>query len=244
MKNVVNAARLILLAGLVALGGCFSLSRTETPQRHYVLGGDRLQESAPAPDDLAGLTIGVRRLRLAPYLEVPFLVVRQGPSRISYSEYDQWGEQLGGGINRVVAGQLATRSSIRAVDVAPWPGRQQYDFLVQLHVERFEGVAPEDTAAVEGDVHMRVTWEILRQRDGVILARGATDHREPGWRVGDYAGLVRALNAGLNVLTEDLASTLSSLGAPTGEGTLTVGADRVQRRLASQPIPENFAWTF
>jgi uncharacterized lipoprotein YmbA len=218
MNNAINAARLVLLAGLVTLAGCFSLSRTETPQRHYVLGGDRLQPSAPAPGDLAGLTIGVRRLRLAPYLEAPFLVVRQGASRISYSEYDQWGEQLGGAINRVVAGHLATRPSVRAVDVAPWPGRQQYDFLVQLHVERFEGLAPEDTAVVEGEVHVRVTWEILRQRDGVILARGATDHRDPGWRVGDYAGLVRSLDAGLHVLTEDLASTLSSLGAPLAEG--------------------------
>jgi hypothetical protein len=65
---------------------------------------------------------------------------------------------------------------------------------------------------------MRVSWEILRQRDGVVLARGATDYREPGWRVGDYAGLVRSLDAGLNVLTEDLASTLSGLGAPLAEG--------------------------
>jgi uncharacterized protein len=218
MKNAIHAARLISLAGLVGLAGCFSLSRTETPQRHYVLGGDRVQERAPAPEDLAGLTIGVRRLRLAPYLEAPFLVVRQGANRISYSEYHRWGEQLGGGINRAVAGHLAARAPFRAVDVAPWPSREQYDYLVQLHVERFEGLAPEDAAALEGEVHMRVTWEILRQRDGVVLARGTTDHREVGWTVGDYGGLVRSLDAGLSVLTEDLASTLSGLGTPLAEG--------------------------
>jgi uncharacterized protein len=219
MKNAIHGARLVALAGLVGLAGCFSLGRAETPQRHYVLGGDRVQESASAgaPVDLAGLTIGVRRLRLAPYLEAPYLVVREGANRISYAEYHRWGEQLGGGINRAVAGHLAARPSFRAVDVAPWPGRQEYDYLVQLHVEHFEGLAPEDAAAVQGEVHMRVSWEILHQRDGVVLARGTTDHRVSGWRLGDYPGLVRSLDAGLNVLTEDLASTLTSLGAPMAE---------------------------
>jgi uncharacterized protein len=217
MKNAIDAARLISLAGLVGLAGCFSLGRAETAQRHYVLGGDRAQEGARAVDDSDGLTIGVRRLRLASYLESPFLVVRQGANRVTYSEFHRWGEQLGGGINRTVAGNLEDRASFRAVDVAPWPGRERYDYLVQLHVERFEGLAPEDAAAVEGAVHMRVSWEILRQRDGVVLDRGTTDHREHGWRVGDYAGLVRSLDAGLSLLAEDLASTLSGLGASLAE---------------------------
>jgi uncharacterized protein len=217
MKNAKNAARLIALVGVVALAGCFSLARTEPPQRHYVLGGERVQESAQRPDDLAGLSVGVRRLRLAPYLEAPFLVVRHGANRVTYAEFHRWGEPLGGGINRAVAGQLAGRTAFRAVDVAPWPAREQYDYLVQLHVERFEGLAPEDEAAAEGEVHMRVTWEILRQRDGTVLARGSTDHREHGWKVGDFAGLARSLDAGLNVLTEDLANTLSGLGTPLAE---------------------------
>jgi uncharacterized lipoprotein YmbA len=217
MRNVMNATRLISLAGLVALAGCFSLGRTETPQRHYVLGTDRVQENSQAPRDLAGLTVGVRRLRLASYLETPFLVVRHGANRVTYAEFHRWGEPLGGGINRAVAGHLASRPAIRAVDVAPWPAREQYDYLVQLNVERFEGLAPEDEAAAEGEVHMRVTWEILRQHDGVVLARGATDHRETGWRVGDFAGLARSLDAGLHVLTADLATTLSGLGPSLAE---------------------------
>jgi uncharacterized protein len=217
MNNAMNAVRVLSLVGLVALAGCFSLARPEPPQRHYVLGGERVQETTPQPGDLAGLTVGVRRLRLASYLEAPFLVVRHGWNEVTYAEFHRWGEPLGGGINRVVAGQLAARPSIRAVDVAPWPAREQYDYLVQLHVERFEGLAPEDAAAVEGEVYMRVTWEIIRQRDGAVLARGATEHRERGWRVGDYTGLVRSLDAGLNVLSEDLASAISGFGAPLAE---------------------------
>jgi uncharacterized lipoprotein YmbA len=217
MKNTMDGARVLSLASLVVLSGCFSLGRTEPPQRHYVLGGERVQETDPAPRDLAGLSVGVRRLRLASYLEAPFLVVRHGSNEVTYAEFHRWGEPLGGGINRAVAVHLAGRPSIRAVDVAPWPATERHDFLVQLHVERFEGLAPEDAAAVVGEVHMRVAWEIVRQRDGVVLARGATDHRERGWRVGDFAGLARSLDAGLHVLTEELAVTLSGLGASLAE---------------------------
>jgi uncharacterized lipoprotein YmbA len=218
MQNAMSVARLISLVGLIGLTGCFSLGRVEPPQRHYVLGGDRLQvSSAPPAGDLAGFTVGVRRLRLASYLDAPFLVVRHGSNQIRYSEFHRWGEQLGGGINRAVAGYLGAQAPFRSVDVAPWPAREQYDYLIQLHVERFEGLAPEDPAAVEGEVHLLATWEIIRQRDGVVLARGTTDFREPGWRVGDYAGLVTLLDAGLNLLSAELASSLSSLGAPLAE---------------------------
>ncbi len=217
MNHSTRAARLIGLVSVAALAGCFSLGRTETPPTHYVLGTERVQESSQAPADLAGLTVGVRRLRLASYLEAPFLVVRQGANRVTHSEFHRWGEPLSGGINRVVAGHLAARSIFRAVDVAPWPAREQYDYLVQLNVDRFEGLAPDDPAGTGGEVHMLVTWEILRQRDGLVIARGTTDHRVSGWRVGDYGGLVRSLDEGLNVLTRDLANTLSSLGAPLAE---------------------------
>jgi uncharacterized protein len=216
MQYTTRGVRLILLAGLIGLAGCFSLSRTEPQQRHYVLGGERLQDGTTASDDPAGLSIGVRRLRLAPYLEPAFLVVRGGANEITYAEFHRWGEPLGGGINRAVAGNLVTDARFRAVDVAPWPAREQYDYLIQLHVERFEGVAP-DRAALEGEVHMLVTWEILRHRDGTVLARGTTDYRQPGWQAGDFAGLVRSLDAGLDVLSVDLANSLSSLGIPLAE---------------------------
>lgn len=244
MRYVMSMARLISLAGLLGITGCFSLGRAETPQRHYVLGGDRLQENPPPVGDLAGLSIGIRRLRLAAYLEAPFLAVRQGPHQISYSEFHRWGEPLAGGINRAVAGYLAARAPVRAVDVAPWLAREQHDYLIQLHVERFEGVAPEDPAALEGEVHLLATWEILRQRDGVVLARGTTDYRERGWRIGDYAGLVRLLDAGLNVLSSELAAGLGDLAAPLAELNQGAAPRVLQKRPRFSSSFGEISWTF
>jgi uncharacterized protein len=224
MKTV-RVARLMLIAGLIGLAGCYSLGRTEPPQRHYVLGGDRLPENVTPSASTAGLTVGVRRLRLASYLEAPFLVVREEVNRISYAEFHRWGEPLGGGINRAVASHLAAQTPVRGVDVAPWPARERYDYLIQLHVERFEGVAPEDTTAAHGEVQMLVDWEIVRQQDGAVLRRGTTEHREPGWRVGDYPALVRSLDAGLNVLARDLTAGLAELASRRAEnGAQVAGA--------------------
>jgi uncharacterized lipoprotein YmbA len=206
--------------GLTALAGCFSLGRTVPPQMYYVLGATPSAEvEAPPPGDLDGLTIGMRRPRLASYLAIPSLVTRQGAHGIVYSEFHSWGEPLDAGINRTVAVHLEARAAFRSVDVAPWSSREARDFLVQLHVERFEGLMPDEPpGANEGEVHVRATWEIIRPGDGAVLARGSTDWRRPGWQVGDYGELVSSLDAGLDVLSRDLAECLETLVDPRPVG--------------------------
>lgn len=209
-----HAMRVISPFALLALAGCFSLGRDTPALQQYVLGGAPPAAGAAA-GNLAGLTIGVRRLDLAPYLAVPAIVVRRGAHQIVVSEYHRWAEDPGEGINRAVAGYLAAGAPLRAVEFAPWSVRSRYDYLIQLHVARFEGVAPEDSAAPHGEAHMLTTWEIIGQQDGAVLARGATDYRAQDWQVGDYAGLVTLLDRGLNAVARDLATCLRTLVSAT-----------------------------
>lgn len=209
--------RLISLATLIGLTGCFSLAREQPRQQHYVLGGSVSQE-APAPSgELDGIRVGVRRLQLASYLVSPFIVVRRGTHEITFSEFHRWGERLDGGINHALAGHLTARAPFRGVDVAPWTPREEFDYLIQVQVLRFEGLDPGSAPASKGEVHVLATWEIIRQTDGAVLSRGTTDHRETGWNVGDYSGLVTSLDRGLNVLSADLVSSMESLGATLAE---------------------------
>jgi uncharacterized lipoprotein YmbA len=208
---------LLALVMTAATAGCFSLSRTEPPQQHYVLGGTLLREdpaAQPAPTGaLTGLAIGIRRARLAPYLEPPFLVVREGQHEIAYSEYHRWGEQPGVGINRALAGHLQALGAFRVVQAAPWPARERHDYLIQLQVEHFEGVAPAGGAAT-GEVHLRAGWEILDPSGGGVVGQGTTDYRQGGWVVGDFAALVGLLDAGLAGLARDLLESLEGLAVP------------------------------
>ena len=212
MRYRTRVLRPISLCALLGLAGCFSLSKGAPPQQQYVLGGGSQQESG-APRNPEGPTIGVRRLQLAPYLESNLIVVRRGPQEIRFSEFHRWAEPPEGGINRAVAAYLLAGPNFRVVDVAPWPVRQEYDYVVQLHVLRFEGVTAADPAALEGEARMLATWEIIRHKDGEVLARGTTDYRKGGWRVGDYGALVTLLDAGLRDMSAELVASLQKLAA-------------------------------
>lgn len=192
---------------LLLLAGCFKLSRNSPPLQQYVLSGARTPIAAPAPTDTVGLSIGMRRIDLAPYLAIPSIVVRRGAHEIVTSRFHGWGEALGEGINHTVAAHLTNASPVRAVNVAPWAARSQHDFLLQLHVSRFEGVA--DSAAATGTVHVRTTWDILRPSDGVMLVRGVTDYQDGLFTVGDYESLVTELNTALHRVARDIRACLS-----------------------------------
>ncbi len=196
---------------LVSLPACFALGRDSPPLEVYVIGGASSPEHAAQIPGLAGIAIGVRRLDLAPYLATPAIAVRRGTHEIVTSDFHRWGEDPGEGINRAVARHLAAAAPFRVVDVAPWPVRSRYDYLIQLRVTRFEGVAPDEAAAPVGAAHVRASWEIIRQQDETVLARGVTDHRADGWSVGDYAALVALLDQGLAVLARDVASAIGGL---------------------------------
>jgi hypothetical protein len=214
MHDTARRVGLIVPFALISLAGCFSLGRNPPIDRQYVLGGAVRPEAATSPSKLADKSVGIRRLQLAPYLASPFILVRRGAHRITFSEFHRWGEDLEAGISRAVAGYLAGRAPFRKVAVAPWPLGEKFDYLIQLRVLHFEGVAPDEPAAGGGEVHMLTAWEIIRQQDGAVLARGTTDYREPGWRVDDYAGLVQLLDMGLSQLSQDLVASLENLITP------------------------------
>lgn len=217
VRRTQRTARTLRLFGICALftvAGCFTLARPTPPLEEYVLGqGPRAVAAAPARDT-GGVTIGLRRLDLAPYLATTAIVVRRG-SRTVTSGFRRWGEEPSAGIMRAVAASLSAAPTILAVDVAPWPVQARHDYLVQLHVSHLEGVASEDSTATEGEVHVLASWEIIRSQDGALVARGETDRREAGWRVGDYLGLVTRIDKGLTGLASDLAACLVRLAAAT-----------------------------
>ncbi len=166
-----------------------------------------LAATPSARSDSARLTLGLRRIDLASYLSVPSIVVRRGVNEVVVSEFHRWGEDIGEGINRVVALNLAGLPPVRTVDVAPWAARARHNFVLQLHVSRFEGIV--DSAATQGRIHVLAAWDIIRPLDGAVLVRGTSDDREGAFRAGDYAGLVTGLDAALARVARDISGCLS-----------------------------------
>jgi len=212
MRIPTRYVRLMAIAIPFGLAGCFKLARESPRLKLYALGGG---SAVAMPTATVGattaargsLTIGLRRLELASYLSVPAVMMRRGANQLEASDFHRWGGELDESITRAVGAYLAGSPPVRAVDVAPWPSRVRHDFLVQLHVSRFEGVA--DSAATDGRVHLRAGWDIIQPLDGAVLVRGTTDDRGGTFRVGDYAGLVSGLDASLLRLARDISACLA-----------------------------------
>lgn len=213
-----RARHAVAAALCLALTGCFSLGRATPPVEQYVLGASRATATPNAAPGVRSLSIGLRRLTLASYLDTRLIIVRRGMHQVVSSDFRRWGEDLADGINRVLGAHLASEPPVGTVDVAPWPLRARHDYLVAVHVTRFEGVA--DAAATEGGVHVLAEWRLLRPEDGVMVARGRTDHREGQWTVGDFAELIVSLDSALSRVAADIRSCLGRV-APASADPVT-----------------------
>jgi hypothetical protein len=223
-RPTTSATYLAGLCALLATAGCFSLARPTPPLEEFVLGESPPTTAAAPAGDSHEVTIGLRRLDLAPYLATTAIVTRRG-ARIVTSEFHRWGVEPGAGIMRAVRASLGAAPTIAGVDIAPWKIGVPHDYLVQLHVSHLEGVAADQKTAMVGEVRVGATWEILRAQDGTLVARGETDHREAGWMVGDYAGLVARVDKALAGLAGDLAWCLTRVAAaPAVPDSSTVGS--------------------
>lgn len=215
----------LVLSVAVLAASCVNLEPRETNIQYYVLGGPPeappdapTASEAPADAD-AGVSVGLRRPRVADYLDTPDLVTRFGTHEVQFSEFHRWGEDLDAALNRTVAERLAVRPGIGAVDVAPWSPSTRHDVVVQLTVLRFEGAAPrrrDEDERLTGAAHLVVAWEIFAPSDdgpsgGTALARGTTNHREPDWRVGNHPQLVERLDAAVDVLVDALATRVRTV---------------------------------
>lgn len=206
-------------AGLIVLSvaGCVRLLEPQKSDATYYL----LDAPTPpdvSPTDTTGLRVGLRRPRLASYLDATRLVTRRGSNRIQFSEFHRWGEELDQGIGRIAALTLETQPDIQSVELVPWPKGATFDYIVQLHVLRFEGVGPppdpeadEDAPPPEGHLRTVVEWKLLDAADDSVLARGLTQHREDNWQVGDYEALASRLGDALSVLADDIGERLRAL---------------------------------
>lgn len=221
-----NARRLgtgLLAAGLLGLvlAGCVRLLEPRPSNINYYLLDSNLHTDTTSTDT-SGLTVGLRRPRLASYLDAARIVTRHGPNTIRFSDVHRWGEDLDRALNRVVALNLERQSGIQAAETVPWPSGFRFDYVVQLRVLRFEGVGPEppgpdaddDAPLPEGHSQMVVRWTILGPDGTTTEHQGLTRHREEGWRVADYADLAAKLDTSLAVLAGDIGAQLRTRDRP------------------------------
>lgn len=210
---------LLAVAGLttLVLGSCVRLLEPRPSNtQYYLLESARPGSTTTASDP--GLHIGLRKPRVAEYLNTPGIVTRQGPNELHFSEFHRWAENLGPLINRVVAQNLAAQPGVQLVEVVPWPRGTTFDYVVQLRILRFEGVGPpppspnaDPEPAQQGHSQMTVAWTVFGPEGDSVRTTGRTHQQLQGWPPADVSDLVSKLDSSLVVLTHDLHDKLHTL---------------------------------
>ena len=217
-----NYHTLRLIALLFAFGilpGCVNLKPVESTTRFYVLGAKAHTEAPSTSIQSSGISVGLRRLRLATYLDTPYIVLRHGTNEVSFSENHRWGEDLEKAISRTVESHLSTHSAIRRVDAAPWPINTAYDYIVQVNVLQFEGqtdalIGEELAKMLENhkvQVHLVADWQIIDPGTNDVIYQDKTDVLLGGWNEDVYPNLVSGLDESLKAMTDDIAAALEDL---------------------------------
>lgn len=201
--------------------GCVNLEPQESTIRFYVL-GESAERSAPSGEALdSGLTVGLRRTRLAAYLDTPHIIIRLGAHEVRFSEGHRWGEDLRRGISRTISKYLKEEDVIRQVDMVPWPAYVEHDYILQLQVLQFEADAEDLPAGADpGDVdelalqaHVLVEWQLIDPETNDVLHAGRSAKRVGLYEGGDYGGVVSGLDAALRQLAGEIARVIDEIHA-------------------------------
>jgi len=202
MKTTYSALLLALgsLTGLTT--GCLDLKPKPDPTRYFVLSSI---EGITNQANLE-LSLGIRRIDLPEYLKKRWLATRQG-NEIRYSQMDEWAEELGQGMQRVLTENLARLVGSDQISVNRWNiGEVQYE--LSLTVEKFE-------MNTQGQGTLSVRWQIFRGQDGKLLhsERSVLTRHEPA-AAENPTGTVVMLSGLLADFSLDLAAKLKEVSQP------------------------------
>ncbi|EIQ01867.1 hypothetical protein OpiT1DRAFT_00443 [Opitutaceae bacterium TAV1] len=195
-----------LLASLAfAVAGCSIVPKAPPdPTRYYVLA---VPEQLPA--SLSGkpgaLTVGLKHVQIAPYLDNREIVLRIGPNETVYQPYARWAEPLGASIQQQVALRFLRSGKISRLFPEPFPFDTPRAVDVSIHVTRCEGLRKPDGKMVAS---FAAVIETSDPATGALLSRQGFTAPETPWDGRDQAALVQALSESVAKVADALLATL------------------------------------
>jgi uncharacterized lipoprotein YmbA len=188
---------------LLVLSGC--LGRT-APTQFYLM--PSLTGPDTAPPVSAGwrdLTLGIGPVTVPPYLDRPQIVTRMSRTRLTLADFDQWAGPLADTIARVLAENLSLLIPTEQVVHYPWLRTVDPDYQITVEVLQFD-------RGPGGQVVLVARWSLLDRNAKELALRTSRISQAAGGA--DYEATVTAMGRTLEVLAQDMATTLRSMPQP------------------------------
>jgi uncharacterized protein len=188
---------------LLVLSGCLG---STPPTQFYLM--PPLTSGDTAPPASAGqhdLTLAVGPVTVPTYLDRPQIVTRTSRAKLTLADFDQWAGPLADTIARALSEDLALLIPTERVVLYPWPRNIDPNYQIIVEVLQFE-------RGPGSQVVLAARWSLL-DRDGKELALRPTRINLTAGGT-DYEATVTAMGRALEVLAQDMATTLRSMGQP------------------------------
>jgi uncharacterized lipoprotein YmbA len=197
--EMVNNIKTIVFLVVVAasISGCVNLKAPPDPTRYYLLNGSSNAEALANDVINSGPVVRVAPIALDPYLDSRYMVLRLQEYEVQFSDIHRWGEELSDNIQRSMARHMQATGSVSQVVTK---SSDDSDYVVRIHVHRFEGVPP-DIA------HLSATWR-LEDNSGKVVYSTLHDERNPGWVYENYGHLAEKLDESLATLSRAIAEKI------------------------------------
>ena len=159
----------------------------------------------PASAGRRDLTLGVGPVTVPPYLDRPQLVTRTSRAKLVLADLDQWAGPLSDTIARALAENLSLLIPTERVVLHPWSRTIDPDYQVTVEVLQFD-------RGPGNQVVLVARWSLLDRDGKELVLRTARLSQAAGGA--DYEAMVTAMGRTLEVLAQDMATTLRSLAQP------------------------------
>lgn len=153
-----TAAVFVLAASWIATA-CSVLKPQADPSRFFVLTSLIEAQSDDIGEPRLDVSIGLRDLDLAPYLDRSELVTRVSENEVDFAAVDRWAEPPAEGIRRVLEKNLQVLLRPRTLESYPWLSNRAPDYVIDLAVSRFE-------RSPDGDAELLASWTISAAQTG------------------------------------------------------------------------------
>jgi len=198
--NFVNrsAAVVIFLLIGILVSGC---ARSPKPRLYvFSTGGDKEQFAARHAADTA-YTVRFKALRLPRYIDRPQIVSRVSPGEVYVDEFNRWGIPLTSSLTRELALVLMVELPDAYVDINPWLGQKDTDYLVSLDIIHLDG-------DLGGTVLLEAHWSVYAPGKPEEPVTRKLTHHQRASADKSYESYVEAMRLTMDDLGKEISGAI------------------------------------
>ena len=172
---------------VLTVTGCLSLKPTPDPTQFYVLSSVANQSDPKLPAD-SEIRICIAGVSAPAYLDVPWIVTRNGDNQVHRASFHQWAEPVADGLSRVLVENLGTILDTSDILVLSRERAGESRFFVKLSIAKFD-------LSTSGEATVKASWRIRNSKFATFEMNNRFERTMPfEWDSSDYGVAVGQLN--------------------------------------------------